>query len=81
MKYLKFNSIFILVFLLVGCSYVSKFDKSNEYKNAPVDGKILVLPSGVSVEKIDDHYPVPKAHRDNIDDASYLPPGGSLRGK
>jgi uncharacterized lipoprotein len=77
MRYLKFIVILSSVFLLVGCSAVKKFDKSKEYKNAPADSKALVLPSGVSVETIEDHYPVPKAHHNNLDNVSILPPSSS----
>ncbi|CAL7963952.1 conserved hypothetical protein [Gammaproteobacteria bacterium] len=74
MRYLKFNIVFVLVFLLVGCNAIQKLDKSDEYKDAPTHDKRLVLPKDMNANVIENHYLVPKANSKGSTDVSIEPP-------
>ena len=80
MRYLKINVVFFgLIFLLFGCSSIRKLDKSDEYKNAPLHDKKIVLPKNVKAGVIENHYPVPKAEGNSSVGVPLLPPESSIK--
>lgn len=80
MKYLKINVVFFgLIFLLVGCSSIRKLDKSDEYKNAPLHDKKIVLPKNMNAGVIENHYPMPKVEGNSSVGVSIVPPESSIK--
>jgi uncharacterized lipoprotein len=79
MRYLKINVVFFgLIFLLIGCSSIRKLDKSDEYKNAPLHDKKIVLPKNMNTGVIENHYPMPKAEGDSSVGVPISPPECSV---
>lgn len=79
MKYLKFNIVFILIFLLSGCSAMHNINKYDEYKNAPAHDKHIVLPKDINIATTENHYVLPKTTNSTHSNASVLPPGAKIK--
>jgi len=80
MKSLKIGIIFVCVTIsVVGCSKISKLDRSDEYKKVSPHNKHLILPKDLSDSSIENRYPIPKIEDDKqAIDISTVPPGTSL---
>ena len=78
MKYLKFNNVFVLIFLLSGCGAMHNIDKSDEYKNAPSHDGHIILPKDIKTAATENHYAIPKVTHSAQHGVSIVPPGAKI---